>query len=398
MASNSSWNADIGFSDRLSLVSTILAAYRRAVPSADFSEAHAEAKKLENEAFTSASNKEEYQAQCQKSIDELDSREQPAPVSSAPDAIEYAEPESDSESTQAGKTIGAYTTAIYHQEGIFSTIYKAKSESGTTVALKLTTPHLMSPPHDSKREARILKTLSHSNIIPLLDTFSQPGGHFVLVFPFVPLHFDNLMHQNVLTPQQTRSHLRDLFSALAFTHAQGIIHRDIKPSNILLRNAAGPAYLADFGIAWSPTDEDSEEADKKITDVGTTCYRPPEVLFGDKAYGTSLDLWAAGCVVAEAVDIHHKQLFDAGPLGSELALVHSMFVTLGTPNSESWPSTKNLPDWGKIQFKEYPAKPWTEILNGASSNGRDLVSQLVRYEGSQRLSAALALEHPYLKL
>ncbi|OJD16656.1 CMGC/CDK protein kinase [Emergomyces pasteurianus Ep9510] len=391
MAYKSDWKTDVGFIDRLTVVRLLIAAYQSAVPSASFSEAHAEAKKLENNAFSQASSKEQYQAECQKAIDDLDNREHPAPIPNAPDVVDNENDNVNDESnatSTGGKKIGPHENAIYHQEGIFSTVYKAKTDSGTTVALKLTTPHIMSPPHDSKREARILAALSDSNVIPLLDTFNQPGGHFILVFPFMPLHFDDLMHRKVLSAHQARSHLRDLFRALAYIHAQGIIHRDVKPSNILLRDPSGPAYLADFGIAWSPTDESSEDADKKITDVGTTCYRPPEILFGDKAYGTSLDLWAAGCVVAEAVDINHKQLFDAGELGSELALVHSMFKTLGTPNAESWPSNKNLPDWGKIQFMEYPAKPWTEILSGASTNGRDLVSKLVRFESSERLPAA----------
>lgn len=47
-----------------------------------------------------------------------------------------------------------------------------------------------------------------------------------------------------------------------------------------------------------------------------------------------------------------------------------------------------MPDWGKIEFHKYPGNSWDEILKGASSNGRDLVSHLVRYESSQRYSAA----------
>lgn len=143
------------------------------------------------------------------------------------------------------------------------------------------------------------------------------------------------MRKNVIFRNQTRSHLKSLFSALAHIHAQGIIHRDIKPSNILLASPAGPASLADFGIAWMAGDPASEPANEKITDVGTTCYRPPELLFGYKAYGCALDLWAAGCVVAEVVG--KGELFDSGELGSELALIHSHFTTLGTPTDETWP-------------------------------------------------------------
>jgi cyclin-dependent kinase len=146
----------------------------------------------------------------------------------------------------------------------------------------------------------------------------------------------------MLTATQTRSHLRDLFRALAQIHDLGIIHRDIKPSNILLDSPDGPAYLADFGISWKEGQKDSEPAVKKITDVGTTCYRPPEILFGYRGYGAALDLWAAGCVVAEAVAVGHKQLFDSGPVGSDLSLIQSIFQTLGTPDEEIWPVCHDL--------------------------------------------------------
>lgn len=47
-----------------------------------------------------------------------------------------------------------------------------------------------------------------------------------------------------------------------------------------------------------------------------------------------------------------------------------------------------MPDWGKVQFKEYPPKPWDEILSEAPPDGRDLASKLVQFEAAQRLSAA----------
>ena len=124
---------------------------------------------------------------------------------------------------------------------------------------------------------------------------------------------------------------------MAYTHSKGVIHRDIKPSNILLKSLEGPAYLSDFGIAWAPDAADSEPVDSKITDVGTTCYRPPELLFGNTQYGCSLDLWAAGCTVAEALDPKHETLFDSGELGSDLALIQSVFSKLGTPSLDVWP-------------------------------------------------------------
>lgn len=54
-----------------------------------------------------------------------------------------------------------------------------------------------------------------------------------------------------------------------------------------------------------------------------------------------------------------------------------------------------MPDWGKVQFKEYPSKPWEEILSEASPDGRDLASSLVRFETSQRLTATQVSSDSY---
>ena len=244
-----------------------------------------------------------------------------------------------------GPTMGSYKYTTFHRNGQMSTIYKAEplqtvNGTGTgsnIVALKVTSPSSTVAPHNSEKEARILHESRHKCIIPLLETFWEAGGTFVLVFPFLAYDLETLLRQDALSTTQSLKVIQSLFEALAHLHGLGIIHRDVKPSNILLRSKEGPIYLADFGVAWSPKDKDSEPPKSKITDVGTTSYRPPELLFGCKVYDTSLDIWAAGCVVAEVMQPEHQHLFDAGELGSELALIKSMFSTLGTPNDTVWP-------------------------------------------------------------
>ena len=98
-------------------------------------------------------------------------------------------------------------------------------------------------------------------------------------------------------------------------------------------------------------------------------------------------MWAAGCVVAEVRRPDHQPLFDAGPLGSELGLIKSMFSILGTPTESSWPSVRQYPDWGKMRFHDYPAKTWEEILGKVEAQVIDLVRQLVVYENTQRMTA-----------
>jgi serine/threonine protein kinase len=259
------------------------------------------------------------------------------------------------ETSLATARFGRYENAAHFGDGIFSEVFLAKASDqsldtfsghpGAYVALKVTYLAALIAPHNAEREARILRKASASNIIPLWESFHDGKGHLILVFPFIPFSLEQLLRDGRLSDAAKKSCLRDLFVALTHLHSLGIIHRDVKPSNILLESPSGRAYLSDFGIAWSPEDPASEEPTKKITDVGTTNYRPPELLFGYTSYDTTLDLWAAGCVVFEVVRGQNKSLFDSGDLGAELALIQSIFKTLGTPTADNWPvgANTNLP-------------------------------------------------------
>lgn len=254
-----------------------------------------------------------------------------------------------------GVTIGRYTNAVHHNDGLFSEVYKAVAQSGCgitlkthgyeqqpcLVALKVTNPSAMEPPHDSVREVRLLERARHDFVVELVEGFKQAGGQLVLAFPFMPYTLDDQLRKGRLQPKDQKVILSHLLQGLEHIHSCGIIHRDIKPSNILLKSPSGPAYISDFGIAWSADGSSSEPAKEKIMDVGTTSYRPPELMFGSCWYDMSLDMWATGCVVAQVVSLGSQTLFDSGDLGSDLALIKSIFSTLGTPNTESWPVSGN---------------------------------------------------------
>lgn len=248
-------------------------------------------------------------------------------------------------------SIGHYKNAVHHNDGLFSEVFKAVAEDGCgitsktqgyerypfLVALKVTNPSAMEPPHDSVREVRFLERARHQHVIELLESFQQAGGRLIMAFPFMPYTLEDHLRKGKLQPPDQKAILSQLLEGLAHIHECGIIHRDIKPSNILFRHLSGPVYISDFGIAWSADDPASEPANQKIMDVGTTSYRPPELMFGNQWYDSSLDMWAIGCVAAQVVSLGSQTLFDSGDLGSDLALIKSIFSTLGTPNLEVWP-------------------------------------------------------------
>lgn len=89
--------------------------------------------------------------------------------------------------------------------------------------------------------------------------------------------------------------MNQLLAGLQHCHERGILHRDIKGSNLLI-DRSGMLKIADFGLAnlYNP------EKKKPLTSrVVTLWYRAPELLLGATDYGPGIDLWSAGCLMAE---------------------------------------------------------------------------------------------------
>jgi serine/threonine protein kinase len=89
--------------------------------------------------------------------------------------------------------------------------------------------------------------------------------------------------------------MQQLLSGLEHCHENNILHRDIKGSNLLLDNN-GILKIADFGLA---TFFDPRHKRPMTSRVVTLWYRPPELLLGATDYGVGVDLWSAGCILAE---------------------------------------------------------------------------------------------------
>lgn len=89
--------------------------------------------------------------------------------------------------------------------------------------------------------------------------------------------------------------MQQLLSGLRHCHQRGILHRDIKGSNLLI-DKNGMLKIADFGLAnyFNPNKK------RPLTSrVVTLWYRAPELLLGTTDYGVGIDLWSAGCLLAE---------------------------------------------------------------------------------------------------
>ena len=61
-------------------------------------------------------------------------------------------------------------------------------------------------------------------------------------------------------------------------------------------------------------------------------FRSPELLFGARSYGTGVDMWAIGCILAEM--LVRCPYF---PGDSDIEQLTKIFTALGTPDEDSWP-------------------------------------------------------------
>ncbi|MEE8526888.1 MAG: serine/threonine-protein kinase, partial [Thermoanaerobaculia bacterium] len=153
-----------------------------------------------------------------------------------------------------------------------------------------------------QREARVLATLNHPNIVTIFSVEEEDGVHFhtmelvegdtlAKIIPSVGLNLDRIFE--IAVP---------LADALAAAHEQGIVHRDLKPGNIMI-NRQGRVKVLDFGLAKRQDGASGEaRAAEPITQegllLGTVPYMAPEQLQGDSVDHRA-DLFSLGVILFE---------------------------------------------------------------------------------------------------
>src|SRR5688572_21139064 len=144
-----------------------------------------------------------------------------------------------------------YQVTAYVGKGGHGAVYRAELvKTGAIVAIKVLLPQHSEDLELAQRleqEAEIIRDLRHPHIVPLLETWKDNLGIW-LVMPWLgggDLR-DYLKEKGAMKPEALSVLLQQICSALDAAHAAHIIHRDFKPDNILLDDA-GVAYLSDFG-------------------------------------------------------------------------------------------------------------------------------------------------------
>ncbi|KAG6752184.1 hypothetical protein POTOM_044405 [Populus tomentosa] len=120
-------------------------------------------------------------------------------------------------------------------------------------------------------------------------------------------------------------------------------------------------------------------------------FRAPELLLGATEYGPAIDLWSAGCILAE--------LFAGKPImpgRTEVEQMHKIFKLCGSPSEIYWQKTK-FPHATSFKPQQSYIRCITETFKHFPPSALTLVDKLLSMEPQDRGSATSALRSQFFR-
>lgn len=221
------------------------------------------------------------------------------------------------------------------------------------------------------RELKALSLASGTGVARLKEYFEENNFFYIIMELVDGCDLMSLLEECLtLDEPQVRDIARQVLLTLRDLHSRGVVHRDVKPENIMV--SFEPEYsngvkLVDFGLA------DIIPSSGCLSEVcGTLPFVAPEILLR-KGYGVECDIWSLGITL-------HILLFGEHPFGCK--------------------DCEMIPYFGAALVKgSVDIQSSTSYLERAvriSRQGRELLSKMLEFQPSMRISASSALQHPWL--
>ncbi len=207
-----------------------------------------------------------------------------------------------------GTTLHQYRIVRAVGSGGMGEVYAAEDlRLRRLVALKILPREMAADPDRLlrfRREAQVVASLNHPNIVTLYGVEEADGVHFLTMELVEGKTLAELMPaKGFALPDLLRMGVQ-LADAVSVAHQRGVIHRDLKPANVMLTEDRRLKVL-DFGLAKA-TGEGSGPMDRTATELvteehvvmGTTSYMSPEQAEGQTVDARS-DIFSLGVVLYE---------------------------------------------------------------------------------------------------
>ncbi|XP_039701950.1 mitogen-activated protein kinase 15 isoform X1 [Pteropus medius] len=274
------------------------------------------------------------------------------------------------------------------------------------------------------REIMLLQEFGdHPNIIRLLDVIrAENDKDIYLVFESMDTDLDAVIRKGRLLGDVHKRYIfYQLLQATSFIHSGRVIHRDQKvpptllplptppcartscilqpmsspqPSNVLL-DASCQVKLCDFGLARCLCGPREGPEGQALTEyVATRWYRAPEVLLSSSWYTPGVDMWSLGCILGEM--LRGRPLF---PGTSTLHQLELVLDAVPPPSEEDLLALgSGYSAWIRHHLGTRPRQTLATLLPpDTPPEALDLLRRLLVFTPDKRLSAAQALQHPYVQ-
>ncbi len=272
--------------------------------------------------------------------------------------------------------------------GTFGSVWRAlNKQTGEVVAVKkMKRKYYSWEECINLREVKSLRKMTHPNIVKLKEVIRE-NDILYFVFEYMECSLYQLMKDRVKLFSETeiRNWCFQVFQGLAYMHQRGYFHRDLKPENLLVSKDL--IKLADFGLA-----REISSKPPYTEYVSTRWYRAPEVLLQSSTYGSAVDMWAMGAIMAELFTL--RPLF---PGSSEADEIYKICSVIGSPTESGWAEGLELASAINYQFPQLAGVHLSSLIPSASKDGISLINSLCTWDPCERPTALEALQHPFFQ-
>lgn len=274
-------------------------------------------------------------------------------------------------------------------QGAFGVVYCARDADGSLVAIK----KVLVDPRYKNRELETMQIVKNQYVINLKNYFKAAGRkpkevYLNLVMDYLPMS----LHQFNMKYRKERKYppllyvklfAFQMFAGLHYLHGIGITHRDLKPQNMLVDPESGDLKICDLGSAKKLLPDE-----QSVSYIASRYYRAPELMFDCVYYTTAIDVWAAGCCLAE-------MLMAGMPIfvgGSSMGQLHEIVKVIGPPTEAELSTFQHSAD---VQVATRASTTLEQVLpHHTPDDLMDLLRKIFVYSPSARPTALECMQHP----